>query len=127
MPVNGEMIEALFTGTDPQWHDRQRRLLSHPFSMTQMVQYEPWVDDSTALFVKQIRQRLCDQEPNRSPINLMEWFRYFSLDAVNEITFGEKAGFLESGSDINGTIAGVKGMMTWWLYVCAISEGLHLD
>jgi hypothetical protein len=48
---------------------------------------------------------------------------YFSLDAIHEIVFGERAGFIEEGRDVNNVIFGVHQMMAPVLLVSfAISK-----
>ncbi len=43
-------------------------------------------------------------------MNMMEWFAYFSLDVITDITFRGRAGFLKTGNDVGGTIvARAKG------------------
>ena len=117
MPVQGVITEVLFSGLDVKWHDRQRRLINSAFSMTQMVKYEPWVDDNIALFIQQLRKQFVAKEGPGATMNVMEWATYFSLDLIYEITFGERIGFVEEGRDVNGIIGAVHQTCAPWLYV----------
>ena len=111
------MTEVLFSGLDKEWHDRQRRVVGSAFSVTQMVKYEPWVDDNIQIFIQQLRKRFVTKQGPGATMNLMDWAAYLSLDLLHEITFGERAGFMEEGRDVNGVIAGVHKMMSGALYV----------
>lgn len=117
LPTQGVLHEVLFSGLDREWHDRQRRVVSSAFSMTQMVKYEPWVNDNIALFINQLRTRFVTKGGPGATMDVMEWATYFSLDLIHEITFGERAGFIQEGRDVNGVIDGVHKMMAWTLYV----------
>lgn len=117
LPNQGVLTEVLFSGLDREWHDRQRRVVSSAFSMTQMVKYEPWVNDNIVLFIEQLRKRFVAKEGPGATMDIMEWATYFSSDLVHEITFGERVGFIQEGRDVNGVIDGVHKMMAWSLYV----------
>ena len=82
-----------------EWHDRQRRVVNSAFSMTQMVKYEPWVDDNITLFIEQLRKRFIAKQGPGEAMDIMEWVTYFSLETIYDITFGERAGFVEEGRD----------------------------
>lgn len=56
-------------------------------------------------------------------MNMMEWFAYFSLDVITDITFGERSGFLETGTDVGGIISQNGKIMESWLYVRANKVG----
>ncbi len=49
-------MEVLFSTTNKFWHDRQRRLINSAFSMSQLVKYEPWVDDTISIFIAKLRE-----------------------------------------------------------------------
>jgi cytochrome P450 len=57
VPVRGELNEVLFSGLTTEWHDRQRCLVTPAFSMSQMIKYEPCVDENISLFIEQLRKR----------------------------------------------------------------------
>jgi hypothetical protein len=62
VPVRGELTEVLFSGLDMKWHDRQHRVVTSAFSMSQIVKYEPWVDDNITLFIEQLRKRFVEKQ-----------------------------------------------------------------
>lgn len=115
--MQGQINEVLFSGLDMNWHDRQRRLLTSAFSMSQMVKYESCVNDNINLFIEQLHKRFA---ATGAAMDVMEWATYWSLEVIYDLTFGERAGYVEEGKDVNGVISGIREMDAWWLYV---SEG----
>ena len=86
--------------------------------MSQMIKYEPWVDDTINVFIAKLRETfICKESPKPIVMNTMEWFAYFSLVVITDITFGERSGFLETGTDVGGTVAQNRNMVKPWLYV----------
>ena len=117
MPKNGVRSLNLLSATDGRWHDQQRRLINNAFSLTQLLRYEPWVDDTVRLFLKQMQERFVDKDGPKGLIDFPTWLGYFSADVISEMTFGEKTGFLETGKDVQGIIMGVRRVFNPWLYV----------
>jgi cytochrome P450 len=115
--MNGVLMEVLFSGTNITWHDRQRRLINSAFSLSQLIKYEPWVEDTVNVFIAKLHEKFISEDSPAPIMNMMEWFAYFSLDVITDITFGERSGFLETGTDVGGTITQTRKMMEPWLYV----------
>lgn len=111
VPVEGVPMKDLFPALNESWHDRQRRVVSSAFSMTQMLEHEPVIDHNITLFIKQLRKRFVAKQGPGPTMNLMKWAEYFSLGLLCELTFGERAAFVEEGKDVNGIISGVEQMM----------------
>lgn len=82
-----------------------------------MIKYEPRVDDTVKVFITKLRETFVSEESPGLVMNMMLWFGYFSLDVITDITFGERAGFLATGTDVGGTITQNRKMMEPWLYV----------
>ena len=121
-PINGEISELLFTGTDPAWHDRQRRLVNQALTTSALTRYEPWIDDVIKAFCSQVKSRFAK---TGEPMNMMEWFSFFSMDLATNITFGEPVGFIAAGKDINnGTLHKAQGGTVTWLFVSATLDCL---
>ncbi|KAH7391598.1 cytochrome P450 [Cadophora sp. MPI-SDFR-AT-0126] len=116
VPTNGVVFEVLFSGLSEEWHDQQRRLVSSAFSMSQMVKYEPWVDDNIAIFLKEVRKRFVVNADTAPAMNILDWSSYFILDVIYMITFGDEAGYLTEGRDVNGVIQGIQHMAAPWLF-----------
>lgn len=48
----GDSFQTLFANTNHQWHNSLRRKVSPTFSMTTMVQYERYVDETVAVLLQ---------------------------------------------------------------------------
>ena len=53
----GIPFQTLFATTDTKWHDSVRRCVNYAFSMTSMVQYEGYVDETIKVFLDQLETR----------------------------------------------------------------------
>jgi hypothetical protein len=103
--------------TDEKWHNRERRLINSAFSLTQIIRYEPWVDGTIALFWEKLRTRFAGKGASDGVVNFMEWLGYCSADVISEMTFSERTGFLEAGTDVENIIGGVRLVFAPWLYI----------
>ncbi|KAF3763002.1 cytochrome P450 [Cryphonectria parasitica EP155] len=87
----------LFATRNPAQHSEMRRKVASMYSMTSMVSYEPYVDLCIELLVAQL-------EESATTINVGAWLQYFAFDAISMITFGQRMGFLDKGSDVENMI-----------------------
>lgn len=117
MPVRGELTDILFSTLDTEWHDRHRRLVTPAFSMSQMIKYEPCVDENISLLIEQLRKRFVSGRGLGAVMDVMNWATYWSLEVIYDLTFGERIGYVEQGKDVNNLILGVRKTVAWHLYV----------
>ncbi|KAL1845042.1 hypothetical protein VTK73DRAFT_1294 [Phialemonium thermophilum] len=61
--AKGHSLPSLFSTTDNDFHAQFRRCVNHAFAMSALVQYEPFVDNTTKLFLKQT-ERLFANNPD---------------------------------------------------------------
>lgn len=86
--------------------------------MSEMVKYEPWVDDTINVFIDEIRKRFLRPEGVDAPVlDFMKWASYYTMDAASEVVYGERTGFLEQGKDVGNMLASSHQMMRPWLWV----------
>lgn len=97
----GARLPSLFSTTDEQYHAALRRSVNSSFSMTALVQYEPFVDDTTEVFLDQTealyasKNAICD---------LAQWLQFYAFDVIGEITYSKRHGFVDRGEDIDGMV-----------------------
>lgn len=101
----GVVFPTLFSTTDQAWHDAVRRSINAAFSMTTMVQYEEKVNDTIAVFFKQLEERFEGKVGSKGVVDFPTWLHYFTDDAITKITYGESIGHMESGKDVGGILA----------------------
>jgi hypothetical protein len=59
-------------------------------------------------------QRLRDvSDGGRKPIDPVAWMQYFAFDVLGEINFSKDLGFLEAGSDKDGVIGAIGGILVY--------------
>ena len=67
--------------------------------MTNLVEFEPYVDTTITFFLGQLEKlqdgRVCD---------MGKWLQYFAFDVMGEITFSKRLGFLDEARDVEGII-----------------------
>ncbi|KAI1455020.1 cytochrome P450 [Annulohypoxylon moriforme] len=119
--VKGDSLASLFSTTDNNFHAQFRRCVNSAFAMSALVQYEPFVDNTTKLFLKQTEDLFAG---NPEGCNFTQWLQFYAFDVIGEITYSKRHGFVEKNEDIDG-IVGYLGNL--FLYVAPIGQIPWLD
>ncbi|ORY62580.1 cytochrome P450 [Pseudomassariella vexata] len=119
--AQGRRVESLFSTTDNNYHAQFRRCVNAAFSMSSLVQYEPFVDNTTKLFLAQT-ERLYVNNPNGC--DFTRWLQFYAFDVIGEITYSKRHGFIEKNEDIDGMVAYLAKL---FLYVAPIGQIPFLD
>lgn len=91
-----------------------RRCVNSAFAMSALVQYEPFVDNTTKLFLKQT-ERLYIDDPQKC--DFTRWLQFYAFDVIGEITYSKRHGFIEKNEDIDGIVAYLTKL---FLYVAPV-------
>ncbi|EPE03238.1 cytochrome p450 [Ophiostoma piceae UAMH 11346] len=119
--VKGHSLASLFSTTDNDFHAQFRRCVNSAFAMSQLVQYEPFVDNTTKLFLTQTDKLFAK---NPEGCDFTRWLQFYAFDVIGEITYSNRHGFIEKNEDIDGIVA----YLTWlFLYVAPIGQIPILD
>ncbi|KAI5917384.1 cytochrome P450 [Camillea tinctor] len=123
--VKGHNLASLFSTTDNTFHAQFRRCVNAAFAMSALVQYEPFVDNTTRLFLRQT-ERLYSGDRHRAGAvcDLTRWLQFYAFDVIGEITYGRRHGFLEKNEDIDGIVGYLSNL---FLYVAPIGQIPWLD
>ncbi|RDW74284.1 cytochrome P450 [Aspergillus mulundensis] len=123
---------TLFPDRDIRRHGETRKRFAALYSMSSLVHYEAFVDSSADVFTT----RLAQFADTNATFNLGAWFQFYAFDVIGQITYGERfgtylstfhslqnviacadvrgvIGFLDKGTDIDGTIAALQNLMTY--------------
>ncbi|KAL4863247.1 hypothetical protein BDV12DRAFT_177740 [Aspergillus spectabilis] len=100
---------TLFPDRDIKRHSETRKRFSSLYSMSSLVHYEEFVDQSADVFF----QRLSEFAERDVKFNLGEWFQFYAFDVIGQITYGQRFGFLDKGHDIDGTIGALQNLMAY--------------
>ena len=120
--VNGQRVASLFMITDEDKHRVAKRSIAHAYAMTTLLDYEPYVDATSTIFVDRLAELFAQKH---QVCDLGVWLQWYAFDVIGEMTFGQRLGFLEQGQDVEGLIAilhrlggytALVGQMPWLDY-----------
>lgn len=114
--VKGTSLPSLFSTTDNDFHMQFRRCVNSAFAMSALVQYEPFVDNTTKLFLKQTEKLYVDAKDKAC--DFTRWLQFYAFDVIGEITYSKRHGFVEKNEDIDGIVAYLTKL---FLYVAPVS------
>ncbi|KAJ4393124.1 hypothetical protein N0V93_002331 [Gnomoniopsis smithogilvyi] len=119
--VKGHSLQSLFSTTDNDFHSQFRRCVNSAFAMSALVQYEPFVDNTTKLFLEKTKQLFVD---NPQGCDFTRWLQFYAFDVIGEITYSKRHGFVEKNEDIDGIVAYLTKLFN---YVAPIGQIPILD
>ncbi|KAF5521032.1 Pisatin demethylase [Colletotrichum aenigma] len=99
----------IFSEQSIKRHAHNRRFFAHAFSMTSLVNYEPYLDECGEIF----SQRMLEFSKAGAPVDIGHWFQCFAFDAVAYITYGKRLGFLDRGDDIGKVIENLDASLVY--------------
>ena len=99
----GTVLNSLFTARDTSYHKSLKSQVAQLFSMTNMKNYEPHVDECSAIFLSTME----DAARNNDVVDLSVWLQWYAFDAIGNITFQRKFGFMERKEDVDEMIEGI--------------------
>ena len=97
----GVRLPSLFSTTDEHYHAALRRSVNGSFSMTALVQYEPFVDDTTEVFLDQTEALFASKD---ATCDFAQWLQFYAFDVIGEITYSKRHGFVDLGADVDGMV-----------------------
>ncbi|PVH85443.1 cytochrome P450 [Cadophora sp. DSE1049] len=108
----------LFTDLDPKRHAANRRKVAALYSMTNLVQMEPFVDECTGILVKRFREFAVAGRQ----VDMGHWLQCYAFDVIGHITLANRFGFLDAGEDISGMMAAIDDYLSYLTHVGVFSE-----
>ena len=111
--------------TNEKQHQAAKRPIANAYSMTTLLDYEPFVDSTSTLFADRLSTLYAD---TGQVCDFGEWLQWYAFDVIGEMTFGKRFGFLEQAKDIEGMIdvvqesgwyTAVIGQMPWLDFLLA--------
>ena len=112
----GDSFQTLFANTNAEWHSSLRRKVNPAFSMTTMVQYERYVDETVNVLLERWEAEFANKEGAAGHVDLPTWMHYYTEDAVTNVTYGKRMGFIEKG-DESGLLAATNKMLYYNIFV----------
>ena len=99
--AGGHRLPSLFSTTSEPFHAQLRRSVNSAFSMSTLIQYEPFVDSTTQLFLSQTQKLFAE---TGDACNFSRWLQFYAFDVIGEMTYSKRHGFVEENKDIDGII-----------------------
>ncbi|KAF4336775.1 Averantin oxidoreductase [Fusarium beomiforme] len=81
---------------DRSYHDSMKRQLAPAFSERALQFQEPIIQGYTDILMRRLTEHSKD---GQQPVNLREWFNYYTFDIIGNLGFGSDFGGLESQKD----------------------------
>ncbi|KAL8720086.1 MAG: hypothetical protein Q9225_002993 [Loekoesia sp. 1 TL-2023] len=100
--AKGSRLPSLFSTTDEQYHAQLRRSVNSAFSMSALVQYEPFVDDTTSKFLDQTEALFLSKH---AVCDFAEWLQWYAFDVIGQITYSKRHGFVDRAEDVDGMVS----------------------
>ncbi|OAL17876.1 hypothetical protein AYO22_11220 [Fonsecaea multimorphosa] len=100
----------LFSLKDEKRHALRRRLVSHIYSMTNIVKSEGYMN----LCVEEFMKALNDSAQEQSVIDFGECLQRFAFDVIGELFYGSMFGFLKERRDVGGYMATLDGLIPFF-------------
>lgn len=108
---------SMFTIVSDKQHAERRRIMSHVYSLSNVLKSEIYLDKCSALFIWQLREHAKKPEP---VIDMGTWLQMYAYDVVGELYFGRAFGFLEHSHDHGGWIRSMH-LLIPFLCMCAVA------
>ncbi len=130
MKPRGKPIPGIFAAQDEAVHRALKKPVSGSYSMSTLVNFEPYVDTTMRVFCDQLEARFVKNSGDMSsPCDFGQWLQMFAFDVIGEMTFSRRLGFLETGEDVNHVMASIWNMFKQTSLVskrqCSHDEGLQ--
>ncbi|OWP01607.1 cytochrome P [Marssonina coronariae] len=117
----GRRLPSLFSTTSEPFHAQLRRSVNSAFSMSTLIQYEPFVDSTTELFLDQTDALFA--APGAA-CDFARWLQFYAFDVIGEMTYSKRHGFLEANEDVDGIVSYLAQLFN---YVAPVGQMPFLD
>lgn len=97
----GTRLPSLFSTTDEDYHAQLRRSVNNAFSMSALVQYEAFVDNTTSKFLDQTEALFSSQH---AICDFARWLQWYAFDVIGQITYSKGHGFIDRAEDVDGMV-----------------------
>lgn len=111
----------MFTVVSDKTHGERRRIISHVYSLSNVLKSEAYIDKCSELFLGHLREHTeGNVDGGQGPIDFGTWLHMYANDIIGELYFGKAFGFLENGYDHGGWMYSLELLMPF-LCMCAVA------
>ncbi|KAE9991893.1 hypothetical protein EG327_010680 [Venturia inaequalis] len=101
---DGKPVRSIAAMQDKKAHANLKRPVVSIYSMSNMITFEPIVDDTIRYFLKRLDETFMSGSNTGKSCDIDNWVQYFAFDVVGEFTLSSRFGFLEQGHDIENML-----------------------
>lgn len=117
-----------FSEINPVQHKRMKRNVAPTYSMSALLEMEPFVDSTLTIFLQRLNEAAVSPKTPVSergpPINLAEWLSWLAADVIGELSFSRRLGFLDTMSDV-GDYAKIVDSFIAYASSVAVVPAMH--
>lgn len=117
---NAPGLKTLFNEPSVKAHAQLRKKFATTFSMSSMIDYEPYADQCIDL----LKKRLEEIASGSGQADMAWWLLLYAGDTISMISCSERMGFLDAGEDVGGFFKTLHGHMKFSALM-GIYAGLH--
>ncbi|KAH8658385.1 cytochrome P450 [Xylariales sp. PMI_506] len=97
----GKRQPTMFAAADNKTHAAIRKPVAPAYSMSKIIQFEPFVDKNMKLFYTKLDELFIS---TNKPCDYHNWVQYWAFDVIFEMTMSRNLGFMEAGGDVDGVL-----------------------
>ncbi|KAB5576281.1 cytochrome protein [Coniochaeta sp. 2T2.1] len=118
--VEGLNVYNLFSQTDPKKHAQEKKPIARYYTLNSILTLEPHMDKVLNQLCHQLETRFINTKARSQICNLGDWILYYTWDVVGAVTFTQPLGYLDRGSDWDGTLRASELAMDYFSAVGCI-------
>ncbi|KAL8722880.1 MAG: hypothetical protein Q9225_000713 [Loekoesia sp. 1 TL-2023] len=103
-PTGSKPVPTIFATQDENLHRVLKKPITPIYSMSNLISFEPYVDNTINAFLAQLDRRFVQ---TGTACDLGKWLQMFAFDVMGEITFSKRLGFLDRGEDVDAVMKSI--------------------
>lgn len=100
-------MHSMFSTRDPDVHKALKTPVAQLFSMTNIINYEPYADECTSIFISAMK------DLEGQPVDLGTWLHWYAFDVIACLTYSKRFGFLEERRDTGDMIKALEASLAY--------------
>ncbi|KFY32922.1 hypothetical protein V495_08597 [Pseudogymnoascus sp. VKM F-4514 (FW-929)] len=120
MALPDHRFQTPMSEVNPKRRVERAKNVAAGYTLSSIIKSEPQINDAIELLEK----RLDELSKAGQPVEFDRWFNYLAFDVIGEVTFSRAFGFLETSTDIDGSIANSR-VLTLYVALAGFFLTLH--
>ena len=101
----------MFSTTDLEYHGRYRRTVNSAYSMSSILQFERYFDETIDILIRRLDER------QEKIVNVPQLLQYYAFDVVGMLAYSKSYGFLEEMADVGDIIKTTRFILDYTSHV----------